>query len=74
MKSQKAEKVDLQEFIDSLCSLWERGVDYIDIIINEDEKKITIDVKKEYMSEEAIEEDEEDDFTDISDLNINDII
>lgn len=56
-------KVPLDEFIDVILDLYNKGVDYIDLIVSEKENNISITFTEEYLNIEAIkayEEDEED--------------
>jgi hypothetical protein len=71
------QKIELEPFIEILMDLWEKGVDFIDMRVGDDDNKIALSFKKEYMSEEARDEyDFSKDIppTDIKDLDINDII
>jgi len=71
-------KIHLDAFIQALVNIYNSGADYIDIVAipNTENDKIKIVVKDEYMSEE--EEDEEDEQiegnTDLSDLDLNELI
>ena len=49
-------KVPIEELIDVLNELYEKGVDYVDLITKPDENRISLIVTEEYMSEEAREE------------------
>jgi hypothetical protein len=49
-------KVPLEELLDVLSELYEKGVDYVDLITKEDENRISLIFTEEYMSEEAREE------------------
>lgn len=50
----KIRKIHLQTFMDVLADLFDKGVDYIDIIgvINDDQDSIAISFCKDYMAEE----------------------
>ena len=69
-------KVPLDDLIEILTDLYNRGVDYIDILAPDDpseDDRMTIKFTKEYMSEEALAEDEdplEDNEEDILDIKI----
>lgn len=69
-------KVPLDDLIEILTDLYNRGVDYIDILAPDDpseDDRMTIKFTKEYMSEEALAEDEdplEDNEEDIVDIKI----
>lgn len=69
-------KIPLNELIDILSDLYNRGVDFIDILAPEEpteDDRMTIKFTKEYMSPEAeLEEGEEleDDEEDILDITI----
>ena len=69
-------KIPLNELIDILSDLYNRGVDYIDMLAPEDpseDDRMTIKFSKEYMSPDAeLEEGEElgDDEEDILDIHI----
>lgn len=71
-------KVDLESFIEILTELWEKGIDFVDIHVGEDDKKISLSFIEEYLSEEAKNhlKDEMNELppTDIKDLNIDDLI
>lgn len=71
-------KVDLESFIEILTELWEKGIDFVDIHVGEDDKKISLSFVEEYLSEEAKNylknEMTELPPTDIKDLNIDDLI
>jgi len=69
----KVKKIDLEAFLTILTDLWDKGLDYIDIELGEDDKKISILFEQEYLSDEAKELNEEPP-TDIKDLDINDLI
>lgn len=47
-------KVPLESFIDILADLYDKGVDYVDIVglLNDSQDGIMISFSKEYMSEE----------------------
>ena len=69
-------KIPLNELIDILSDLYNRGVDYIDILAPEEpseDDRMTIKFTKEYMSPDAeLEEGEEldDDEEDVLDISI----
>jgi len=71
-------KVPLDDLIEILTDLYNRGVDYIDLLAPEDpteDDRMTITFTKEYMSEEALNslDDEDalgDDEEDILDIKI----
>jgi hypothetical protein len=70
-------KIPLDELIEILTDLYNRGVDYIDMLAPEDpteDDRMTITFTKEYMSEEALdslgEEAIGDDEEDILDIKI----
>ena len=68
-------KIDLELFIATLTDLWDKGVDYIDLAANEDETKMAIYFTEDYMSEEFKDKiKEEEGPTNISDLDINQLI
>jgi hypothetical protein len=50
-------KVHLQTFLDILTDLFDKGVDYVDIIgtLDDDQDSIGISFSKEYMAEEYME-------------------
>ena len=79
------QKIPLNNFIDVLVDLYNRGVDFIDIIGTQGDKKdyMAITFSKDYMSEDAIEDFENDpmiitkeDITNhkLSEKDINDLI
>lgn len=69
-------KVPLDDLIEILTDLYNKGVDYIDLLAPEDpteDDRMTITFTKEYMSEEAlanVEDALEDDEEDILDIKI----
>jgi hypothetical protein len=79
------QKIPLNNFIDVLIDLYNRGVDFIDIVGTQGEDKdyMGITFSKDYMSEEAIDDFENDptiitneDITNhkLSEKDINDLI
>jgi hypothetical protein len=79
------QKIPLNNFIDVLVDLYNRGVDFIDIIGTQGDQKdyMAITFSKDYMSEDAIEDFENDpmiitkeDITNhkLSENDINDLI
>ena len=79
------QKIPLNNFIDVLVDLYNRGVDFIDIIGTQGDQKdyMAITFSKDYMSEDAIEDFENDpmiitkeDITNhkLSEKDINDLI
>jgi len=50
-------KVHLQTFLDILSDLFDKGVDYVDIIgtLDDDQDSIGISFSKEYMAEEYMD-------------------
>jgi hypothetical protein len=74
-------KIHLQTFLDVLADLYDKGVDYIDIIgtLDEEQDFVSISFSKEYMSEEHSSNFENVDFpeqikTNLSDDDINQLI
>lgn len=53
----KIKKVHLQTFLDILTDLYDKGVDYVDIIghLSDDQDSLGISFRKEYMAEEYME-------------------
>jgi len=79
------QKIPLNNFIDVLVDLYNRGVDFIDIVGTQGDEKdyMAITFSKDYMSEEAIDDFENDptiitkeDITNhkLSEKDINDLI
>lgn len=71
----KVSKVDLEGLLTILTDLWEKGVDFIDIELSEDnDKRIAVFFQEDYLSKDAkiILDDEPTDIKDID--NINDLI
>jgi hypothetical protein len=68
-------KISLQLLLDTLTHIWDAGADYVDIIgiQGEDQDVINIVVQEDYMSDEPIDESEDDD-TPLSDEDINNLI
>jgi hypothetical protein len=75
-KEMRFRKISLELLLDTLTHLWDAGADYVDIIgiQNEDQDIINIVVKEDYMSDEPIDEAEEDPDTPLSDEDINNLI
>jgi hypothetical protein len=73
-KEMRFRKISLELLLDTLTHLWDAGADYVDIIgiQNEDQDIINIVVKEDYMSDEPIDEAEED--QPLSDEDINNLI
>ena len=72
-------KISLQLLLDTLTHIWDSGADYVDIIgiQGEDQDVINIVVQEDYMSDEPIDEAEEEDDDDtptLSDEDINNLI
>lgn len=68
-------KIELEPFIEILMDLWEKGVDYVDMRVGDDDNKIALSFIKEYVSEELRDDIVEDQPpTDIKNLDLNDII
>ena len=66
----KAEKIHLKTFISTLVSLYNRGVDYIDLQRQENEEgnsSLVIYFSEEYMNEDLVRKDKMDD-DDLKDL------
>lgn len=66
----KAEKIHLKTFISTLVSLYNRGVDYIDLQRQENEEgnsSLVIYFSEEYMNENLVRKDKMDD-EDLKDL------
>jgi hypothetical protein len=51
-------KVSLDEMIDVFVDLYNRGVDYVDLVNAEEEGKLSVVFNKEYMCEEMQDSDE----------------
>jgi hypothetical protein len=71
-------KISLELLLDTLTHIWDAGADYVDIIgiQGEDQDVINIVVQEDYMSDEPIDESEEDDddTPTLSDEDINNLI
>ncbi len=69
-------KISLELLLDTLTHIWDAGADYVDIIgiQGEDQDVINIVVQEDYMSDEPIDESEDDDDTPLSDEDINNLI
>jgi hypothetical protein len=48
-------KVPLDEIIDVFMDLYNKGVDFIDIIASEKENRISVIFSEEYINEEAVD-------------------
>lgn len=77
-KEVRFRKISLRLLLDTLTHIWNSGADYVDIIgIRGDEQDvINIVVQEDYMTDEELEEYEEDDEdeTPLSDEDINNLI
>ena len=69
----RLKKIPLRMFLEALTDIYERGVDYVDIIgvPGEEQDSIGISVKEEYF---AKEEDDDDDDNSLSDSDLNQLI
>jgi len=71
MKNPVLKKVDINELMDIMSELWERGVDYVDIIIKPEDNTISLMFTEDYLSDEAkeglddVEEIEDDEIEDM---------
>lgn len=50
-------KVPIDELIDVLTELYEKGVDYVDILATGEENKLSLVFNEDYVSEDMREED-----------------
>lgn len=68
-------KISLELLLDTLTHIWDSGADYVDIIgiQGDDQDVINIVVQEDYMTDEELDEDQEDD-TPLSDEDINNLI
>lgn len=78
-KEVRFRKISLRLLLDTLTHIWNSGADYVDIIgIRGDEQDvINIVVQEDYMTDEELEEYDEDDDEDeapLSDEDINNLI
>jgi hypothetical protein len=77
-KEVRFRKISLQLLLDTLTHIWDSGADYVDIIgiQGEDQDVINIVVQEDYMSDEPIDESEDDDdgAPTLSDEDINNLI
>lgn len=69
-------KISLRLLLDTLTHIWNSGADYVDIIgLRGDEQDvINIVVQEDYMTDEELEEEDEDDEAPLSDEDINNLI
>lgn len=74
-------KISLELLLDTLTHIWDSGADYVDIIgiQGDDQDVINIVVQEDYMTEEELEEfdeeqEDEDDTPTLSDEDINNLI
>lgn len=67
----RLKKIPLRMFLEALTDIYERGVDYVDIIgvPGEEQDSIGISVKEEYFAKEVDDDEEEDSPLSDSDLN-----
>lgn len=80
-KEVRFRKINLQFLIETLTHIYDAGADYVDIVGTQDDVQDTINiiVQEEYMTEEPIDEEEEDIPNDdvptkLSDEDINNLI
>jgi hypothetical protein len=64
-------KVPLDEIIDVFMDLYNKGVDFIDIIATEKDNRISVIFTEEYVNQEAIDNFELDDDDEIKSGEIN---
>jgi len=64
-------KVPLDEIIDVFMDLYNKGVDFIDIIASEKDNRISVIFTEEYINQEAIDNFELDDDDEIQSGEIN---
>jgi hypothetical protein len=73
-------KVPLDEIIDVFMDLYNKGVDFIDLIASENDNRISVIFSEDYLNEEAkdnfesIEIDEDEEETTFTDEDINQLI
>ena len=77
----RLKKIPLKTFLDALMDIYNRGVDFIDIIgmPGEEQDSIGIAIKEEYFSKDDISDEEEEDreiksSKDLSDEDLNQLI
>lgn len=81
----RLKKIPLRVFLEALTNIYERGVDYVDIIgvPGEEQDSIGISVKEEYFSQEGddnedeeyyYDEEDEDENQSLSDEDLNQLI
>jgi hypothetical protein len=75
-KEVRFRKISLRLLLDTLTHIWNSGADYVDIIgIRGDEQDvINIVVQEDYMTDEELEEYDDDDDVPLSDEDINNLI
>jgi hypothetical protein len=64
-------KVPLDEIIDVFMDLYNKGVDFIDIVASEKDNRISVIFTEEYVNQEAIDNFELDDDDEIKSGEIN---
>ena len=65
-------KVPLDEIIDVFMDLYNKGVDFIDLVASEKDNRISVIFTEEYVNQEAIDNFELDnDFEDDNEIEIN---
>lgn len=71
----RLKKIPLRMFLEALTDIYERGVDYVDIIgvPGEEQDSIGISVKEEYFAKE-VDDEEEDNNSPLSDSDLNQLI
>ena len=71
----RLKKIPLRVFLEALTDIYERGVDYVDIIgvPGEEQDSIGISVKEEYFAKEEEEDNDDEDFN-LSDEDLNQLI
>ena len=71
----RLKKIPLRMFLEALTDIYERGVDYVDIIgvPGEEQDSIGISVKEEYFAKE-VDDEEEDNDSPLSDSDLNQLI
>lgn len=73
----RLKKIPLKALLEALTDIYNRGVDYVDIlgVPGEEQDSIGIAIKEEYFSEEILDDEEEDVLPkDLSDDDLNQLI
>ena len=70
----RLKKIPLKVFLEALTDIYNRGVDYVDIIgtPGEEQDSIGIAIKEEYFSKDILDDEDDDEFDNREDKSLSD--